>query len=941
VKKLIVVDALALAYKAYFAFANRPLTTKSGEPTSAVFGFVNQIIKIIEEVKADYICVAFDSKEPTFRHEMYDLYKANRSEMPEDMVPQIQRIKDIVNSLNFPLLIRPGHEADDLIGALVKKAEAHGIESFIASPDKDLLQLITGKTKIVKLDRMSNELEVVDEKKVRDKFNFDPVQIIDYLALVGDSSDNIPGVKGIGEVAAKDLIPRFKTIEDIYERMEEVPAKYHAKLTAGKEAAFLSKRLATVDCYVPLELEIENLTPPSPDWEKVRELFEELEFRNPYIRLRKQFGEDAGSQKSDVGEQISEGGGQISEDGGQTPEEEKIPQTEKSKEDFSTRYTLIKNTKEAGELAKRLAKTDLFVFDTETNSLDTLNLLMAGASFCFNNEEAWFVAINPFTASGDLFAADLSDRLDVNDFIRIFRPVFEDPKIKKVCQNGKYDIAVLRSIGIKVANFYFDTMIASYIIDPDQKHNMDDLSRKYLNYSPIPLSDLIGKGKEANKIFDVSLSLLSKYAAEDADVTYRLFQKLEKELTKENLEEVAYNIEFPLVRVLEDIENTGVRVDKGVLNNLSKELAEQIEKLVKEIYERAGKVFNINSPQQLQKILFEDLNLTAGKKTKTGYSTDARTLETLSDTHPIISFLLDYRTVSKLKSTYTDALPKLINPVTGRIHTSYNQTIASTGRLSSNEPNLQNIPVRSDFGKEIRRAFVPRDSKHIILSADYSQIELRIMAHYCGDKRLIEAFANKEDIHRKTAALVFQVPPEEVTSDMRRKAKEVNFGILYGIGAFGLKTRLRIPQNQAKEIIDNYFRTFPGIKDFMNTAIENAREKGYASTLTGRRRFLKNIRSSNAAIRQFDERAAINMPIQGTAADMIKIAMIKIFDYFREKDFKSKMILQVHDELVFDLLKEELDDVLPAVKELMEQAMPLNVPISVDAGTGDNWLDAH
>ncbi|MHC1737599.1 MAG: DNA polymerase I [Ignavibacteriaceae bacterium] len=933
-KKLVVVDALALAYKAYFAFANRPLTTKSGEPTSAVFGFVNQIIKIIEEVKADYICVAFDSKEPTFRHEMYDLYKANRSEMPEDMVPQIQRIKDIVISLDFPLLIKAGHEADDLIGALVRRAEARGIESFIASPDKDLLQLITEKTRVVKLDRMTNELEVVDAKRVREKFNFDPIRIIDYLALLGDSSDNIPGVKGIGEKAAGELIPLFGTIENIYEKMEEVPEKFRAKLTAGKEAAFLSKKLATVDIDVPLEIDFDKLTPPSPHWDEVKKIFEELEFRNPYVKLRKHFGQEPGEEKR---EKIKE------ERNPPAAEEVRELKTDKPEvvEDFSTHYKLIKNKKDAAELAERLAKESLFVFDTETNSLDTLNLLIAGASFCFNNEEAWFVALNPFTSSGDLFAADLSERLDINDFVKIFKPVFENPDIKKVCQNGKFDIAVLRSVGIEVANFYFDTMIASYIIDPDQKHNMDDLSRKYLGYSPIPLSDLIGKGKEANKIFEVGLDLLSKYAAEDADVTYRLFRTLEKELSKEGLEEVAYKIDFPLVPILEDIENTGVRVDKGVLNKLSGELAAQIEILVKEIYEHAGKVFNINSPQQLQKILYEDLNLATGKKTKTGFSTDARTLETLADTHPIIASLLDYRTVSKLKSTYTDALPKLINPATGRIHTSYNQTIASTGRLSSNEPNLQNIPVRSEFGKEIRRAFVPRDSGHIIVSADYSQIELRIMAHYCGDPRLIEAFANKEDIHRKTAALVFQVSPEEVTPDMRRKAKEVNFGILYGIGAFGLKTRLRIPQNQAKEIIDNYFRTFPGIKDFMNSSIEEAREKGYASTLTGRRRFMKNIRSSNAAIRQFDERAAINMPIQGTAADMIKIAMIKIFHYFRERDLKSKMILQVHDELVFDVLKEELDEVVGAVRELMENAMPLKVPITADVGQGENWLEAH
>lgn len=914
-KKLIVIDALALAYKAYFAFSKRPLTTKSGEPTSAVFGFVNQIIRIIEEIQSDYIFVAFDSAEPTFRHKMYDLYKANRAEMPDDMIPQLRRIKDIVNALNFPLLIKPGYEADDLIGALVKKAEKNDIHSFIVSPDKDLLQLVNDKTHVVKIDRNTNELDIIDSWKVLEKYNFQPVLIIDYLAILGDSSDNIPGVKGIGEKGVMELIPKFGSIENIFNKIDDVPPKLKSKLLEGKELAFLSKKLATVDTSVPLDFSLDKIPIPSPDWKKLEVIFDELEFRNTYIRLRKHFDEDTKL----------------------TSVQSKIPTQKKT----STSYVLVKNKKEAQILADILQKNDHFVFDTETNSLDTLNLLIAGISFCFDDKQAWFVAVNPFPTTGDLFSADLSDRLYLNDFVTIFKPVFQNGKIKKICQNGKFDLAVLRSHGINVENFFFDTMIASYLIDPDQKHNMDDLSRKYLNHTPIPLSDLIGKGKEAAKIFDVELERLSEYAAEDADITHRLYKVLEKEIKDNNLEEVAYNIEFPLVNVLEDIERTGVRVDKEVLYNISCELSSKIDDLIESIYASAEKTFNINSPQQLQKILFEDLKLPAAKKTKTGYSTDAQTLEALADSHPIINLLLDYRTISKLKSTYTDALPKLINPSTGRIHTSYNQTIASTGRLSSNDPNLQNIPIRTDYGKEIRRAFVPADENHRILSADYSQIELRIMAHYCGDERLIDAFRHNEDIHRKTAALVFRVPPDEVTADMRRKAKEVNFGILYGIGPFGLKNRLGITQAHAKEIIDNYFHTFPGIKNFMNSSIETAREKGFASSLTGRRRFLKNINSSNVAIRQFDERVAVNMPIQGTAADMIKIAMIKIFRYLTEGNFKTKMILQVHDELVFEVHKKELEEVSIVIRKLMEEAMPLQVPILVDLGVGNNWMEAH
>lgn len=916
-KKFIVIDALALAYKAYFAFVARPLITKTGIPTSAVFGFVNQLIKILEEFKPDYIAVAFDSHEKTFRHEQYPEYKANRAVMPDDMIPQIERIKGIIEALNMPVLIKPRFEADDIIGLAVKCAEKLDIESFIISPDKDLMQLITEKTKLVRPGKANDAIDIYDIEKVKSVFGFEPIRIIDYLALLGDASDNIPGVSGIGEVAAKTLIPAFGTIENIYNEIDSVPVKFKNKLLQGKDSAFLSKSLATIDTNMELKIDFDDFVYESPDWRRIKGIFEELEFRNLYVRLRKIYNENEN-------------------------EIDTAPETENSVFDKSrASYKLITTIEEAKSLADRLTKSDLFVFDTETNSLDAFTLSIAGVSFCLKENEAYFVALNPFGHSNDLFSKDLSDRLPMDDFITIFKPLFENERIKKVCQNGKFDISVLGSVNIEVNNFFFDTMIASYVIDPDQKHNMDDLSRKYLNYSPIPLSDLIGVKKEPERIFDVDINKLSDYSSEDSDITFKLFKALDLELEKNNLKELAYNIEFPLVKVLFEMERSGVRVDKSVLNNLSAELEKHINDSVKEIYSFSGEPFNINSPQQLQKILFEKLNLPSAKKTKTGYSTDAQTLDMLRDAHPIIEHLINYRTISKLKSTYTDSLPNLINAKTGRIHTSFNQTVASTGRLSSNEPNLQNIPIRTEFGKEIRKAFIPRNNDYLIMSADYSQIELRIMAHYCMDERLIEAFANKEDIHTRTASLVFKIPPAEVTSDLRRKAKEVNFGILYGIGPFGLKNRLKISQNYAKEIIDGYFKTFPNVKSYMDNAITEARTKGFATTLTGRRRFLKNINSSNNSVKQFDERAAINMPIQGSAADMIKLAMIKIADYLKKNNFKTQMILQVHDELIFDTHKNELEEIKETVRNIMETCFPLKVPIFVDIGVGDNWLDAH
>ena len=916
-KKFVIIDAMALAYKAYFAFISRPLITTKGEPTSAVYGFITQLLKVIEEQKPDYIAVAFDSKEKTFRHDIYENYKASREKMPDDMIPQIDRIKNIIEALNIPLYILPKYEADDIIGTAVKLAEKKGLKSYVITPDKDYNQMITKNTFIVRSNKSSNDITIYDEKKMLEEFGFSPKQMIDYLALVGDSSDDIPGVAGIGPKGATELIKKFGTIENIYKNIKKIEkAGIKNKLETNKNNAILSKELATIHCDVPIKFDFDKTKFTTPNFDLLRPIFLELEFSKLYNRLLSVYGQEQNEEVS----------------------------SEKSKVEFDKKkanYQLITELKEAQKLADKLKKSSLFVFDTETDGLNYLDLNIAGVSFSTKAGEGFFIPLNPLKNKVNLFSRKLDDRIAVENFVNIFKSIFEDEKIKKVCQNGKYDIGVLRSIGINTTNFYFDTMVASYILDPDQKHGMDALAEKYLNYKTISISEIIGDKKDPTKIFDVELEELKNYASEDADVTYKLYEVLKKELKKEGLKDIAYKVDFPLVPVLEDIEREGINVNKKTLSDLSIELQKLLKILTKDIYKFTGIEFNINSPKQLQEILFDKLGLPPTKKTKTGYSTDARSLENLKGQHDIIELLIDYRQTSKLKSTYTDALPTMINPKTGRIHTTLNQVAASTGRLASNNPNLQNIPIRTERGKEIRKAFVARDKNHVILSADYSQIELRIMASICGDEGLLRAFRNGEDIHKSTASLVFMIEPEDVTDDMRRKAKEVNFGILYGIGPFGLSTRLGITQKHAKEIIETYFNTFKKVKNYMQDTVAQAKEKGYAETILGRRRYLKNINSSNRVVRQFEERVAINMPIQGTAADMIKLAMIKIHNELNKRKTKTKMILQVHDELLFYAHKDEVDELLHLIKKLMENAMPMDVPILVDTGTGDNWLAAH
>ncbi len=927
-KKFVIIDAMALAYKAYFAFISRPLSTAKGEPTSATFGFVSQLIKILEDTKPNYLAVAFDSKEKTFRHEEFKDYKSSRAAMPDDMIPQIGRIKEIIEAMNIPIYILPRYEADDLIGTAVREAKELGYDSYVITPDKDMNQLVNSKVKLLKPGKSSDDFLVFDEKKVNEEFGFEPKQMIDYLALVGDASDDIPGVAGIGPKTATPLIQKYGSVENLFKHIGEIEKEsIKNKLTQNKENAFLSKRLATINCEVPIQFDFEHAKLTPPDFNKLKPICLDLEFKTFYNKVAAFFANEKQEQKP--------------KESVEKKVEEEFAGDLQVFDDKKVKYELIKDAKSAKSLAEKLNKTNLFVFDTETDGLNPFQLKIVGVSFATKSKEGFFVAINPFDEAEGLFSSNLNDRLPIKDFVKLFKPTLENKKIKKVCQNGKYDIAVMKSINIDVESFYFDTMLASYCLDPDQKHGMDELSQKYLGYKPIPFSSLLDVKNNLSKIFEVDLTSLSNYSGEDADVTFRLYEKLSKEIEKENLTKLAYEVEFPLVEVLEDMERTGVKLDTQALSSLSKDLQILLDNYTSQIYRVSGVEFNINSTKQLQDILFNKLGLQSGKKTKTGFSTDARSLENLRGEHEVIDLILDYRQVSKLKSTYTDSLPTLIEPSTGRIHTDYNQTVASTGRLSSINPNLQNIPIRTERGKEIRKAFIPTDKNHVILSADYSQIELRILASLSSDEGLIKAFKHNEDIHRSTAAQVFMVPPKDVTTDMRRKAKEVNFGILYGIGPFGLKTRLGITQTAAKEIIEKYFGTYKRVKSFIDDSIAKAKEKGYAETLLNRRRYLRNINSKNHVVRQFEERVAINMPIQGTAADMIKIAMINIHHALKKGKYKTKMVLQVHDELVFDAYKDEIKDVTPMVKELMENALPLNVPVHVDTGIGDNWLDAH
>jgi len=942
-KRLFLLDGMALAYRAYFSMIRAPLMNSKGVNTSAVFGFINTLNKILDDEKPDYIAVAFDTPGPTFRHKMFKEYKATREAMPDDLVPQIGKIKEVISAFNIPMIEKPGFEADDVIGTLVKIAEKEGVRSFMVTPDKDYMQLINKSIMMYKPARgaqgsKGSDVEIVDPAGVKERFGIGPEHVIDLLALMGDKVDNVPGIRGIGEKTAAALISEFGSLEELYKNIEKVTKpKLKESIINGKADAFLSRELVTIDTHVKLDVDFHSLKASPKNVALLEKLYTELEFRSLVKKLLGSSEQAVNIQAVDV-----------------EPSEESIPQITAKLDDIHTfphKYHTIKTEDEFKRLVKKLSELEEFAFDTETTSENPIDAELVGLSFSYDEAEAFYVPLQFNEKSGtDLFGknagAAKGDRLpeiSIDFAVENLKDVLEDKKIRKIGQNIKYDMLVMRNYGIVIQNAAFDTMLAAYVLKPETNYKMDILSEIYLNYQCVPIDALIGTGKTVKQITmeNVPYKVASEYAAEDADVTLRLYHRLEYELKKISLDSLCNEIEFPLVEVLADMEYTGVKIDKKILTDLNQDLIKAERRLEKEIYESAGIEFNINSTKQLAEVLFNKLNLATKRKIKTGFSTDTKVLEELKNEHPIALKLLDYRTVTKLRSTYTEGLLEIINKRTGKIHTSFNQTVAATGRLSSANPNLQNIPIRTEIGRKIRKAFVPEKEGNMFLSADYSQIELRIMAHLANDTNMIKAFEKKHDIHSETAAKVFKVKPENVDPNMRRKAKEVNFGIIYGIQAFGLASRLNIDQNEAREIIRSYFKEFPTINDWLEKIKEFARKRGYTETLAGRRRYLPNINNKNAVVRQRDERVAINMPVQGTAADMIKIAMINIFSEFKKLKLKSKMILQVHDELVFEVEKGELDEVKKIVENKMKHAIKLDVPIDVETGVGNDWFEAH
>lgn len=928
--RLFLIDGNAIAYRSYYAFIQRPLTNSKGENTSAVYGFVTFLNRILTQENPDYITVVFDTEAPTFRHKAYEEYKATRQKMPEDMVAQLGIIKEIVNAYRIPVLELDGYEADDIIGTLAKRAEREKVLTFLVSADKDFMQLVTDRTKIYKPGRQGTDVEIVGIEGVKEKFGVPPEKVVDVLGLVGDTSDNVPGVPGVGEKTAIPLVQKFGTIEDIYRNIERIEQKgVRHKLEANREKALLSKELVTIDTDVPLAVDFHTLRAAEKDIPSLLKLFERLEFNSMKQALKKPQARAAPLTTAEA--------------------EFPPPAMELSNiKEQKHRYDLITNPTEFKALCKHLAKAKAFVFDTETTSTDALAAELVGISFSLIPHEAYFVAVEPpkQAVGTNLFAEDQdiggSEKgLDAELVARELKPVLENPDIRKIGHNLKYDMLVLSQYDLWPRGIAFDTMIASYILRADGRHNLDSLATEHLQYQTVSYTDLVGSGKDQKHIRDVPLRDLSDYACEDADITLRLYDVLADKLREQGMLELCESMEFPLVSVLAGMERAGVAIDTEHLRNMSKDLERQLDNLTREIHRLAGGAFNINSTQQLGNVLFNTLKLPVVRKTKTGFSTDVGVLETLRHEHPIIEHLLEYRQLSKLKSTYVDALPELINPKTGRVHTSFNQAVAATGRLSSSDPNLQNIPIRTEIGRSIREAFVPGERGSLLMSADYSQIELRVMAHISGDEGLAEAFRNKEDVHATTAAKVFGVSPKDVSREMRRKAKEVNFGIMYGIGPFGLSTRLEISQTEAKEIIARYFERFPLVKQYINDTISTARDRGYVETLLGRRRYLPDLNSQNQNLRQNAERQAINMPIQGTAADMIKLAMVNIDGAFARARLKTQMILQVHDELVFQLKAAEEEKVRRLVTKHMQESLHLDVPIEIEIGVGKNWLEAH
>lgn len=932
-KKLFLLDAYALIYRAYFAFAKNPRVNSKGQNTSAAFGFTNVLIDVIKNEKPTHLAVVFDPPGgSTQRQADFEAYKAHREEMPEDIRSMIQPIKRIIEAFNVPILEVNGYEADDVIGTLAKIAEKKGYTTYMMTPDKDYGQLVSDHIFMYKPGRGGNPPEILGVKEICEKFEVEnPLQVIDILGLWGDASDNIPGIPGIGEKTAKALIQKYGSLEAIIENAHELKGKQQENVINFADQGRVSKMLATIITDLEVEFDEEALIMCDVDAEKVKEIFTDLEFRN---LARRVIGEEivvtatqgTGSSKADNGQLDLFGVQSMIADQEPTPTSDlKTIATEKPS------YHLITKPEERKELLELLLSQDQVCFDTETTDIEALHAELVGMSFSYKAREAFYVAVP-------------ADQKDAKKIVEEFKPFFESKKIEKIAHNIKYDLKVLHRYGIKASGPTFDTMVAHYLINPESKQSMDFLAEFYLKYKPISIETLIGKkGKGQGNMRDLKPEEVSDYACEDADITFQLKQLFEPEVNKDHLKELFYNLEMPLVNVLKDMEQEGIAIDVKALKDYSADLEKTLHQLEKDIKQAAGMDFNVDSPKQLGEVLFDHLKIDPkAKKTKTGqYATSEDILLKLEKAHPMIPMILEYRQLRKLKSTYVDPLPTMTDRVDGRVHTNFMQTVTATGRLSSNNPNLQNIPIKTEKGREIRKAFIPRDNDHVLISADYSQIELRIIAALSGDKHMVEAFHNKHDIHTATASRVFHVPMEEVTREQRGAAKAVNFGILYGQSAFGLAQSLNISRTEAKSIIDSYFEQFSALKSYMDKVMHDARDKGYVETIMKRRRYLPDINSANAVVRGYAERNAINAPIQGSAADIIKMAMIKLHHTLEQHHLKSKMILQVHDELVFDVPKEEVDVMKALVKECMEHALEVGVPIDVEVGVGENWLDAH
>ncbi|MGE0018372.1 MAG: DNA polymerase I [Draconibacterium sp.] len=926
--KLFLLDAYALIYRSYFAFIRNPRFNSKGVNTSAMLGVTNTLVQVLEKEKPDFIGVVFDPSGPTFRHEQFPAYKANREEMPEDLRKSIPYIRKIIEGFNIPIIEKAGFEADDVIGTLAKEAERQGFITYMMTPDKDYAQLVTENIFMFKPGKSGDDAEVWGIKEIQENFGISKTeQIIDILGLMGDSADNIPGCPGVGPKTAEKLIADYGSIDGVYQNIGQLKGKLQENLIQFEQQVRLSRELATIILDVPIEFNTKNLTRDSINKEALTALFEELEFRSLIQRLRLKEADGVEPPKAvPAGNPFQ---GTLFDTG--TVETVTVTKTRDTIETVPHQYYLVETALQRASLRAELSVQSEFCFDSETTGLDTHSAEIVCLSFAFRPHEAYCVTVPV-------------NRAEAQKVIDEFREIFADENITKIGQNIKYDMLMLSNYGIEVKGPLYDTMLAHYLIQPDLKHGLDYLCDIYLNYTKIPTEDLIGKkGKTQPTMRSVTPEKLRDYACEDADLTLQLKLKIDPDLDKFKVRELFDTLEMPLVPVLVGMENAGVRINSDELNRYSKILLEQIIQLEQEIIALAGEQFNVSSPQQLGIILFEKLNIDPNaKKTKTKqYSTAEEVLVQLQHKHPIIEKVLEFRELRKLLSTYVEALPLLVNRRTGKIHTSYNQAIAATGRLSSVNPNLQNIPIRTLNGREIRKAFIPSDYEHTFLSADYSQIELRIMAALSGDEEMQKAFNEGKDIHAITAAKIYKVPETEVDGDMRRKAKTANFGIIYGISSFGLSQRLNISRSEAKLLIDGYFENFPKIKLYMDKQIELARNQGFVQTIMGRRRYLSDINSANAVVRGMAERNAINAPIQGSAADIIKIAMINIHRQFETLKLKSKMVLQVHDELNFDVLKTELDEVKTIVKAEMEGAVEIGVKLTVEMNAAANWLDAH